>query len=187
MHLCSKRIVMNFKKKQLLDTLCDRAEAHLHIVNVRFKNQPEQALLCLSKTGGWSIAQCLDHLNSYGDYYLPKLRAKLKIGTEGEDVDFKSGWLGNYFSNMMEPSVKKYKAFKGHLPVTELDTGAVIARFVSQQQELLDLLRIARTSGLNNRIPISISPFIRLKAGDVFRFIVAHNERHIQQALRNLN
>ncbi|WP_256010412.1 DinB family protein [Desertivirga xinjiangensis] len=169
-----------------MNTLSDRAQAHLDIVKSRFKNQGEQELLRFPETGGWSIAQCLEHLNSYGDYYLPRIRAVLNIGTESEEADFRSGWLGNYFSNMMEPSEKKYNAFKGHLPVTNLDPGAVVDKFISQQLELLDLLRIARTSRLNNRIPISISPLIRLKSGDVFRFVIAHNERHMQQALRNL-
>ena len=99
---------------------------------------------------------------------------------------FRSGWLGNYFSNMMEPSVKKYKAIKGHIPVKNLNAASVVARFIDQQEELLLLLRKAGHSNLNKRIPVTISPLIRLKAGDVFRFLVAHNERHLQQALRNL-
>lgn len=99
---------------------------------------------------------------------------------------FRSGWLGNYLSNIMEPSAKKYKAFKGHIPHEDLDGSSVVAKFIDQQEEFLLLLATAENSNLNLRIPISISPFIRLKTGDVFRFLIAHNERHVQQGLRNI-
>ena len=82
--------------------------------------------------------------------------------------------------------MKKYKAIKGHIPVKDLHAASVVARFIDQQEELLLLLRKAGHSNLNKRIAVTISPLIRLKAGDVFRFLVAHNERHLQQALRNL-
>jgi hypothetical protein len=87
---------------------------------------------------------------------------------------------------MMEPSDKTYKAFKGHIPAKELDAYAVVAEFIKQQEEMLALLRAADTRAINARIPISISSLIRLKTGDVFRFLIAHNERHVQQALKNL-
>jgi hypothetical protein len=34
------------------------------------------------------------------------------------------------------------------------------------------------------RIPISISPLIRLKLGDTFHFLVAHQLRHLEQVKR---
>ena len=36
------------------------------------------------------------------------------------------------------------------------------------------------------RIPISINKWIKIKLGDTFRFVIYHNERHIQQAKRVL-
>jgi hypothetical protein len=35
------------------------------------------------------------------------------------------------------------------------------------------------------RIPISISKWITIRLGDTFRFVIAHNKRHIMQAGRN--
>ncbi|WP_207420338.1 DinB family protein [Desertivirga brevis] len=177
---------MKLNKNHLLNKLGDQVESHLHIAISSFQNESEKVLLCPSATGGWSIAQCLDHLNSYGDYFLPRLSKVLQVETSDNAVTFKSGWLGDYFSKMMEPSAKKYKAAKGHTPRKDLDVYKVTATFIAQQEELLLLLRRATSANLNHRIPISISPIIRLKAGDVFRFLIAHNERHMQQALRNL-
>ncbi|MFN8344521.1 MAG: DinB family protein [Spirosomataceae bacterium] len=174
--------------KQLLETLENRVEGHLEVAVRHFQNLSEQALLQPAANGGWSIAQCLEHLNSYGDYYLPQMEKGMnKFGNQTAKDTFKSSWLGHYFIQMMEPTTgkKKYKAFKGHIPVADLEAYAVVATFIQQQEQLLTLLKKARQTDLNKvLIPISISRFIRLKLGDVFSFIIAHDERHIQQALR---
>jgi hypothetical protein len=63
----------------------------------------------------------------------------------------------------------------------------VIAEFIEQQELLLTLVRSAAVKDIGKiRIPISIAQWIRLKLGDVFGFVAAHNERHIQQAMRNM-
>ena len=175
-------------KKQLLETLENRVEGHLAVAIHQFQNLTEKELLQPAINGGWSIAQCLKHLNSYGDFYLPQIDKRLKVPVNQLTKDtFKSSWLGNYFIKMMEPTTgkKKYKAFKGHIPAPELDAYAVVATFIEQQEQLLTLLKKAEKVNLNAiRIPISITRFIQLKLGDVFQFIIAHNERHIQQAIR---
>ena len=52
---------------------------------------------------------------------------------------------------------------------------------------MLQLLSLAHDKNLNNiRIPISINKWIKIKLGDTFRFVIYHNERHIQQAKRVL-
>lgn len=179
-----------FSKKQLLNSLENRVDDHLQQALRHFQNLSEQQLLQPSSTGGWSIAQCLDHLNSYGHYYLPKIQAGMAKNAHRPSKDtFKSSWLGAYFIKMMDPETgkKKYKAFKGHIPTSNLDAYAVVAEFIQQQENLLVYLKQARSTDLNAiRIPISISRFITLKLGDVFQFIIAHDERHIRQAMRNL-
>lgn len=181
-------IMKEINQKQLLETLETRVESHLTQAIHQFQNLTKKELLQAATDGGWSIAQCLEHLNSYGDYYLPLIEKNLKgADNQLENGSFKSSWLGNYFIRMMEPTTgkKKFKAFKGHIPVLELDAYAVIAEFIRQQEQLLDLLKKAEKLDLNSiRIPISITRFIKLKLGDVFQFIIAHDERHIQQAMR---
>lgn len=78
------------------------------------------------------------------------------------------------------------KALKGHIPATQLNSYAVVAEFIQQQEKLLIYLRQARKADLDIRIPITITKLIRLKLGDVFQFLIMHDERHIQQANRNL-
>lgn len=172
----------------LLKDLEDRVENSLNLAITTLQNTDAHTLLRPSATGGWSIAQCLDHLNSYGNFYLPQINKALNRNpSKNFHAAFKSSWLGNYFTQMMLPgSGKKYKAFKKHIPEKNLDAYAVVAEFIHQQELLAAYLKTARHKNLNTRIPISISPFIKLKLGDVFQFIIAHNERHLEQARKNL-
>lgn len=173
---------------QLVSTLEDQVETHISDAVKIFQNLSAEELLKPAINGGWSIAQCLWHLNSYGDYYLPKIKSGLAKNYPA-NTDFKSTWLGSYFTRMMQPGaqMKKYKAFKDHVPAIELDAHNVVAEFIQQQEQLLSYLKQARQTDMNRvRIPISIMSWIKLKLGDVFQFIIAHDERHMQQAKRNL-
>ena len=173
---------------QLLETLEDQVESHVSDAVKIFQNLSTEQLLKPASDGGWSIAQCLWHLNSYGDYYLPKIKSGLTKNYQA-NPDFKSTWLGSYFTRIMKPGaqMKKYKAFKNHIPPVELEADKVVAEFIQQQEQLLSYLKLARHTDMNRiRIPISIVSWVKLKLGDVFQFIIAHDERHLQQAKRNL-
>lgn len=176
-------------KNQLLNSLENQVENHLQFAITNLQNLPEQTLLQPAPDGGWSIAQCLEHLNSYGLYYLPELKKGLakKITTSAEN--FTSSWLGSYFTRMMDPVTgkKKHKAFKNHIPIQNLDAYAVIAEFIQQQETLLRYLKQAQSADLNKiKIPISLTRWVKLSLGDTFHFLIAHNERHVVQAKKLL-
>jgi len=172
----------------LIDALEDQVENHIQDAVRIFQNLSTEELLRPAIDGGWSIAQCLWHLNSYGDYYLPRIESGL-LKKYPRHSTFKSTWLGSYFTRIMKPgsNMKKYKAFKNHIPPADMDAGKVVAEFIHQQEIMLKYLIQARETDLNRiRIPISILNWVKLKLGDVFQFIIAHDERHLQQAKRNL-
>jgi hypothetical protein len=139
----------------------------------------------------WSAKQCLAHLNSYGDYYLPAIEHAITTASgraKKPAVEFRPGWLGDYFTRLMEPAsvgrpAKKMKAFKAYIHSNDKDGRIVVREFISQQEKMLALFDQAAHINLDAiRIGISIAPFIRLKLGDVFRFVNAHIARHLQQA-----
>lgn len=181
---------MQLNKTQLLDTLEHRVEQHISLSINHFQNLPESVLLKPSATGGWSIVQCLEHLNSYGRYYLPAIEKRLRSQKEDlTQAKVRQSWLGKYFKELMDPKTgtKKFKAFKGHVPSADLDPHRVVAEFIQQQETLLKLIHESRKKNMNKvRIPISILKIIRLNVADTLQFIIAHNERHIKQAQRNL-
>jgi uncharacterized damage-inducible protein DinB len=174
--------------QKLLDALEVRVENHLKYTIEVFQNLDNHHLIKKSKLGGWNIAECIWHLNSYGHFYLPEIEKALRKNTRSSNL-FKSGLLGRYFTKVMKPGpkMKKMKAFKNHTPPTISNPRNEVALFIKQQEQLLKLISAARKSDLTNvKIPISIARFIKLRLGDVFQFIIEHNERHLAQAKNNL-
>lgn len=135
----------------------------------------------------WSIAQVLEHLNVYARHYIAEIEKKLHFHHTSPEENFRSGWLGNYFSNLMKPAsvqqpIKKMQAPKNAIPSSSPDAKAMLDEFIAHQHHLSNLLQISRHANLGKiRIPTSLSRMIRLKLGDTFRFVIAHEQRHLQQ------
>lgn len=132
----------------------------------------------------WNILECLEHLNLYGDFYLPQIERKIKNSDTKPNFEFKSGILGNYFSKIILPKEKlnKMKTFKDKDPFNTNLNKTVISRFINQQNKLLELLNQSGKVSLNKvKIQISISSLIKLKLGDTFQFYVNHMIRHLNQ------
>lgn len=190
--MCNLRCMKHSKKiglTEFIDELSEMTDQHLQQAVLVYQNLNEDELTRPAVTGGWSIAQCLDHLNGYGDYYLPHLTAAIKRQNFQPTVFVERGWLGDFFIKMMDPDrkAKKYKAAKRHNPPAVLDAYSIVAKFIEQQERLLQLLASAQSVDLNStRVPTSISSIIKLRLGDTFAFLITHNERHVRQANRNL-
>lgn len=158
------------------------------------KNIDLNSLKWKENTTSWSILECLEHLNLYGDFYLPQMEKEIKKSTTKSDLEFRSGILGNYFAKSMLPKEKlnKMKTFKDKNPLNANLDKTVIDKFINQQIKLLDLLNQSRNVSLNKvKIQTSISSLIKLKLGDTFQFFINHIIRHlaqikkIQQAMNN--
>lgn len=184
---------MQYTSTALLDGLYAQTETHINKAISEWQFVSNSQMTARPAPGAWSASQCLEHLNSYGRYYLPVIEKAIAraAGTKAP-VHFKSGWLGNYFYKLMLPEnngsvKKKMKSPKDHQPGLELNAAKVVNEFISQLEVLGRLLTQARSIDMNaSRVPISISPLIKLKLGDVFLFLTAHINRHILQAERAL-
>lgn len=178
------------EKLLLLSQLEIQVESHLQQAIQKYQNLSDELLLKPSSSGGWSIAQCLEHLNSYGVYYLPLFENGLATSQDDLSVEtIKSTWLGKLAIDSMNPEKgkKKFKAMKGHIPERVLDAKTVVAEFINQQEQVLQILRTSKNKCIQQiKIPISIAKFLKLHLADALQFLIIHNERHIQQANRNL-
>jgi hypothetical protein len=160
---------------------------HIMLRTAQLQQLPVNRLLQQPAPGRWSVAQVIEHLNTYGRYYLPKLQDAINNQKSEPAEWFVPGWLGGYFTKSMMPKPdgtigNKMKAFKNHTPAPELNAIKVLQEFEQQEVLLLQLLNKAQQVNLNRaRIPVSIAPFIKLKMGDVFGFIIAHHQRHFVQ------
>ena len=131
------------------------------------------------------MLECIEHLNLYGDFYLPEIENRIRQSKYPATSNFKSGWLGNYFAKSMLPREKlnKMKTFKDKNPLGSQLDKSTLDRFTQQQKKTLDLLDKARKVSLNHtKTSVSISKWITLKLGDTFRVVIYHNQRHLVQA-----
>lgn len=175
---------MKFKTIELIAELIEKTRININKVE-KLRELSEKELNYKESTGKWSVLECIEHLNLYGDFYNPEIRKNIEASHSKPSKTFKSGIIGNYFVNTMLPRKKlnKMKTFKDKKPLgSSLDIN-VLDRFISQQKEFLELIEKSKNiSFAKTKTAISISKLIKLKLGDTFRFIIAHNERHLIQA-----
>lgn len=176
---------MKIPAPQLIDDLITRTQKIL--------NDAEELRLLTLKTlqwrpspEKWSVLECLEHLNRYGNFYLPEITNRMKAAkVQSTGYTFKSGLLGNYFAKSMLPKEKlnKMNTFKQMNPIHSKLDKEVIDEFITQQKRLLKILDQSRSVNLNKvKTSISISNLIKLKLGDTLRVVIYHNQRHIVQA-----
>ncbi len=176
-----------FKSEDLINSLQNDVRQLVTAVD-SMKSMDKIKLSYPLNNGRWTAIQALEHLNIYNRYYLPTIETALAESKSGRSAWFNSGTLGNYFTNSMKPTdvymiKNKMKTGKAYNPPGALNADQVIAEFTQHQQKLLQLLDASRNKDLNNiRIPITVAKFIKLKLGDTFRFLVAHEQRHVIQA-----
>jgi hypothetical protein len=183
-----------YQTQALINDLQQQTEFFINKAVTHWQMMPHKQFAYKQSPEKWSANQCLQHLNSYGHYYLPAIAKAIMHGKDKQaSSTFKPGWLGNYFTNLMQPKQdgslnKKMKSPKNHEPTNNADSYLEIAEFIEQQEKILLLLEQARGIDMNKiKVPISISPFIKLKLGDVFMFLIAHNQRHVLQAEKALS
>lgn len=175
---------MKIKSQLLLDELAKITRENLNYVQ-HLKTLSFEKLNARLSQDSWSALECIEHLNRYGDFYVPEIKNRIFASRSKSETDFKSGLLGNYFAQMMLPNdkLKKMKTFKSMNPIYSKIDQKVIDVFIAQQNQLLELLKAAQNISLNKtKTAISISKLIKLKLGDTFRFVIYHNQRHILQA-----
>lgn len=178
-----------YNTQQLIEVLQQQTE---DILNTVQQWQALNPLLVKAQANekSWSAMQCLGHLNAYGRYYLPAIEKAINKSKQQASETFTPGWLGNYFTKLMLPdakgiAVKKMKAPSNYTINNDGNSDEIIAEFIDQQEKLLVLLQRGLHVNISNvRIVISLTKLIKLKLGDVFMFLIAHNIRHIKQAER---
>ena len=134
--------------------------------------------------GGWSVGECLVHLNLVGDPYLPKWREALTsaraTGPTGTGP-FKFGFLGERFVRSQTLEGRNVGTSKIFEPQPDPDA---LARFLTLQDALLAIseeatgLDMARATFRTPKLPLRLSLF------EALNLLVVHQERHFAQAAR---
>jgi hypothetical protein len=177
----------------LLNSLIEDCNSINKILKDRIYTLTENQLNWKPSNEKWSVLECLEHIILSGQYYIDQINKKFlsKIPkSDPVDLDFKPGVIGNYSVNAMKPGPSgeitgKMKTFKRMEPGrSNLDQKQILSDFEKYQADLIKIVGESKYYNLNQiRIRSSIGNLIRFKLGDALRFVVAHNQRHIQQAI----
>ncbi|MFB6455733.1 DinB family protein [Chitinophaga sp. Hz27] len=179
--------------QQLLSELKEEIATIRQVVVSHFGGQSDATLLHMPTPDAWSAVQCLDHLNAFGRFYLPAIGEAIeKAVRKGikPKAEFKSGWLGAWFTQLLEPQTNgfpktKMSAPRNFRPGNTLSVDNVLSEFIQQQENMEQLLVAATRVDLEKvKVPVSMSKWIKISAGDTFGYLVAHIRRHILQAQR---
>ncbi|KGO90797.1 DinB family protein [Flavobacterium suncheonense] len=172
------------KTKDLIWGLKNSVHQHIDFAQ-QLQTLSDTALNWRTDAESWSVLECLEHLNRYGNFYLPEIEKSMQNATDAPDSEFRPGLLGDYFAKSMQPKAKlnKMKTFKQMNPSGSTLNRKVIDTFILQQHKMLELLENSQSANLNKvKTGISIAKWIRIKLGDTFRFVIYHNQRHVLQA-----
>jgi len=135
----------------------------------------------------WSILECLEHLNRYNRYYHPALGKAITANTGGTyQQTIRYSWLGKKSLELVRPgNGKKSKTVEHMNPNNSQLSRQTLEEFLGHQTELLQLLASAQNANLNKKaIPVEFFRLLKLRIGETLEFVVLHQERHVQQAMR---
>lgn len=140
-----------------------------------------------SSPESWSIAECLDHLNTANARFAMEYKRAISEGKEKKvlgDGPYVYGFFARWFMKIMEPPVKRrFRAPANMRPASGKSLDAVMAEWKRLQAEFKDLLRDA--SGLDLKKIKVTSPatnWIKYSLGAGFWIRTAHDRRHLWQA-----
>lgn len=180
---------MKMDKAQLIKDLRNLTTEHLTYIE-QLSTRTDKELTYRTAEGSWNTLECLEHLNYYGNFYLPEINTRISKAKEKKtEVIFKSGVLGNYFAKSMWPEEKlnTMNTFKSMNPIGNQLTNSTVSESIKQLKEILSILDTVENYSLTKiKTSISISKWITLRLGDTLRVVIYHNERHMRQIKRTL-
>ena len=146
---------------------------------LNWKPSPEQ----------WSVAQCFDHLVTANGAYFPifgKVLSGEKKNTFWESLPWLPAFWGKMLIKAVAPeSTRKLKAPKIFHPSSSSVDGAIIRRFIEQQNQVIRYLKATEDLDLEKiKISSPVTHLITYSLMDAYRIIINHEKRHLLQATK---
>ncbi len=178
------------KKLDTARQLHSRLETLLNTVEREFSPLTDTQLAWKPAPDKWSIAECLQHLNLAERYYIRNIQHKIDqpgvIQPSSTDQILVSDWVGKLLRWAVDPTVKlKLKAPSSIKPRPGLNPRTVLNQFVELQQLLVSMLDKTTYLDWNqDKLATLFGNWLKIRLGDALLMLVAHTERHINQAMR---
>ncbi|WP_080239810.1 DinB family protein [Spirosoma rigui] len=172
-----------------------RLAAVLDTVSREFKPQSDAQLRWKPSPDRWSVLECVQHLNLAERFYIRNIQHKVDalglVQTPPVDQTLESDWVGKALLYIVDPKTTlKFPApgiIRPRRP-EELNPAEVLNQFIELQTILHDLLDKAVYLDWNNdKVSTLFGNWLKIRLGDALLMLVAHTERHMNQAMRVRN
>lgn len=155
-------------------------------------NHSAEELTRRPANGGWTAAECLNHVAQTAGVYIPLVQAAIEDGHQRGlrgDGPFHYGLLARTFRWLTEPPVRvRVKAPSVFLPGELPGVDEALAAFLARHAELQALLKAAEGLDLAAvKVTSPASSKLILPVGAVFGILTAHARRHLWQARQGLS
>ena len=156
---------------------------------------PAERLLHRTDPDKWNALDVFEHLNLSSGIYLRGLERAFaeQAPSLRATPTFTPGFIGDYSTRNMLPRadgrlVWRMRTMRMFDPARQHGSDhESINRFIALCEGFIKLLQLAPGTDLNRmRVTSSLGPVIRFRAGDAFRFPIAHQKRHFLQIERLL-
>lgn len=168
----------------------------------RFKRAREQAFHFLEPIGEdlfirrpnrkvWSVGECYDHLNIFGNRYMESIRYGMERGSTGSaesGQSFKPGLITRGVVKFFNPPYKlKIKTLKPFKPQSgaSIDKETVLNRFTALQDSLIRTVQEARDKRYDLDKCNTSHPlfnWVKMTVTECYAIVEVHQRRHMWQA-----
>lgn len=151
---------------------------------------PNEQLNWKSNEKKWSPLEVIGHLNRVYEKYLDNFERAITSAPElsaNQSSDYQSTLIGRMSIYAIKPKGKKrrfkMKTFDFFNPITEPDKKhETLDLFLKNKEQFNTLIKQARGKNLRNiKIPTALGENVKFYVPECFRFILAHEERHVVQ------
>lgn len=137
--------------------------------------------------GGWSVAQCLEHLTLMNEFYLrgwPEAVTQAASAALGPFRGLHPTPIGRWFAKAMEPPVRlKGKAISAVAPRHHIPGETLLRDYTASHATYRHLVQAAAAVDVNRVVrPNAIVRQVKMRLSTVLLIIPAHDRRHLWQA-----
>lgn len=173
---------------QELQSLLDQIDACEREAATIVADMDDESVNRPASNGGWSVAQCLEHLTLMNEFYLRGWQEAVDEAAAAQRGPFrglKPTPFGRWFAKSLEPPAKmKTKAIAAATPGrTMLTREVALARYRASHDGYRHLVRSAGAVDVNRIVrPNAIINRVKMRLATVLLVIPAHDRRHLWQA-----
>lgn len=145
--------------------------------------------------GRWCAAECIAHLNEFGNLYYNRMQRAVETASPdeiSESARFRPRIFWRGVVRIFEPPYKlKMKTIRSFRPGgQQIDAEAIIANFETLQDRFVEQLKRCRQKGVDlNRVKAGnpALPFVKMRLSECYAVLDAHQRRHLWQARQTLS